>query len=444
VNPDLKHSPKTALVVLAGLLLAACAAPPALQTVYRAGVPHTDARGRPLMAFDGARSFFPLGIYHALSGEHFGQVYSFAPLKAAGFNTVHAWERQPLEKVLEAAGRNGLQVIHHYPTDADVTRHKGNRRLLAWYLDEEPTLKDPISENPARLMKFRERRAEIRALDPVHPVLAIDGHPREERTGEWLAWAGAGDISAHFNYPVIHADTKTLDSAHSIPRSIAMAARAVGEKKPVWFVVQAFKGPRHGWRMPSHKQLRAMTYAAVIHGATGIIYFGLDSFVMRDGDVIGLSPDPKTEYGPAPDFDQSKTKPLVADKRDLARAKALWREARRLNRELASLKPFLLSPTSNRTVSISVSGDAISPAPIRAILKERNGELLLLAVNLDNVPLDAAFVFDARPAGVTTPLGGPPPHASGPGSRDWRVPFAGFQVRVYKFRLQDLAKRQFN
>ena len=56
----------------------------AVQSIYQAGVPHTDAQGNIRTRRDSA-SFFPRCIYHALPG-------SFTAIKAAGFNCVHTWE----------------------------------------------------------------------------------------------------------------------------------------------------------------------------------------------------------------------------------------------------------------------------------------------------------------------------------------------------------------
>ncbi len=42
--------------------------------------------------------------------------------------------------MLAAAGRNGLQLIHHNPSDADLRRGRGDPAMLAWYLDEDPSI----------------------------------------------------------------------------------------------------------------------------------------------------------------------------------------------------------------------------------------------------------------------------------------------------------------
>ena len=53
---------------------------------------------------------------------------------------------------------------------------------------------------------------------------------------------------------------------------------------------QAFEqpgGPMFWWTMPTEVQLRVQAYTAVVLGAAGIIYFALDSWVTRVGDVVG-------------------------------------------------------------------------------------------------------------------------------------------------------------
>ena len=84
-------------------------------------------------------------------------------------------------------------------------------------------------------------------------------------------------------------------AAKALP-PVALAVQENREKKPVWLIVGAFEQPGAGaftFRCPTPAQLRACVYTGVIHGATGIVYFTWDTYVCRDGNVIGMSPDPK-------------------------------------------------------------------------------------------------------------------------------------------------------
>ena len=64
----------------------------AVQTVYRAGVPHTDRHGTLRTRYDTA-SFFPRCIYHAVAG-------SFRVIREAGFTPV---ERDTLYRPIHRA-----------------------------------------------------------------------------------------------------------------------------------------------------------------------------------------------------------------------------------------------------------------------------------------------------------------------------------------------------
>ncbi len=433
----------TAVAVAAlGSLCGACApAPPAwhasplaVQRVYQEGVPHTDRHGRVRLAYDPAASFLPVGLYHALTGREFGRDYDFAAVRAAGFNAIYPWDGLDPARVLAAAKAAGLVVVMGDPTDATVARaaHDPAAPVLAWAVDHEPSTAELTPVWPARLDRFRARRDAIHRSDPGRPVLAIDSPdftgPEAER---WAAWAAAGDISSHFNYPVGRTPPVSLSTTRGIPRSVARAVALNGERKPVWLVVQAFAGPRHGWAFPTPALLRAMTYAGLVHGATGILFFAYDSFVTRDDGVVGIAPEPRADYGPAPDFNRDGQPRLVAEPDQLAGSRALWDTARRIAAELETLRPVLLGPTSRRPYRVEIFGEGKSRAPIRTMLKERNGEATLLVVNLDDVAMRYRVSF-------ATPVGAPrapfDPHAAPvPAPEGWQDTLPPFGVRVYRF-----------
>jgi hypothetical protein len=399
-----------------------------IQIVHQDGAPHTDRQGRRMMQFDAARSFLPIGVYHGLTGSHHGRNYTFAALKKAGFNTVHGWEGQKLAPLATAAARHGLQLIHHNPSDSDVAAWRGNSSILAWYLDEEPTLRewDPGWED--RFDAFKTRRDRIHAMDPGSAVFALDtpyiDPPWRER---WLAWTRAGDVSAHWNYPLTGKSTDTLTGRRGVPETVATAVAAVAGHKPVWLVVQAFSSPLRDWRMPREAELRAMVYAGIVHGATGILYFAQDSFVTRDGQVLGVSPDTKTDYGDAPDYNHDGEPPLDVSVEEAARSRSLWGAIAKLNGELARLAPAILSPTARMKYDVVFGED--EAAPVRTILKETSDGWILIAVNVENKSVSAKFVF---------------PHMTRPGrliiggtksleAQVWTETFTPFDVKIYAF-----------
>ncbi len=403
----------------------------------RAGVPHTDRHGRVRLAYDPAASFLPIGLYHALTGRHFGRDYDLAPVRAAGFNTIYPWEGQDFAAVYAAAKAAGLAVIFAHPSDAELRQAAADpdSPVLAWSLDEEPTMHDAAPDWRKRLERFRARRAEIHAHDPGRAAIVIDS---DDFTGKsaarWAAWNAAGDVSTHFNYPIRTAPTVSLSTARGIPQSVARAVAINHARKPVWLIEQAFASPRRHWAMPSPAELRAMVYAGFVHGATGVIYFARDSFVTRDDGVIGLAPDPLADYGPTPDFNHDGLPRATAGPDQLAASRALWDAATRINRELATLRPVLLAPTSRRDYRVDIYGKGESRAPIRTMLKETDGTATLIAVNVDRVPVTWRVRFESpvnAPRAMFDAEAAPQRTANG-----WRDTLPPFGVRIYRFRFE--------
>ena len=355
--------------------------PKAVQTVYQDGVPHTDRHGVRLGRFDPERSFFPIGLYHALHGEVKGRRYDFKDYAAAGFNTCHLWEGQELVDVADAAKAAGIQLIIHHPHDAEVAAHREHPAVLGWYLDEEPTGAHwgrPEKSMDEFFAAYLARRDAIRRIDPRHPVFVLDvPWITAPATEWWTKWNTAGDVACHDNYPVSQA-RQTLSFDQGIPESVSLAVKVNQGRKPVWLVTQAFEAhdARFPFNMPSSRQLRCMTYTAIVHGATGVVQFALDSWVTRSGGVVGMSPDPQPSYG----------EHLIATADQLRMSRELWSAAVALNKELHDLRPALLSPTAKvgYRVSLDDTWPAVSPGPIRTLLKQDpRGGFVLIAVNVD-------------------------------------------------------------
>ena len=424
------------IVALVLDVLAACSLAPsadpaeAVQKIHRNGTPHTNSQGVARLAYDPEESFFPIGLYHALVGPHFGRDYDLSVVKDAGFNLIHFWNGQALADVIGPARAAGLQLMVPEPTLDDIRRFRGDPAIWGWYLDEEPSGRYPPDTHSEKLAIFAERRNAIRALDPARPVFSLDKPAMDDgRRANWLRWISASDIAAHFNYPALTSEPlRTLDSARGIPRSVALAVETSAERKPVLLVVQAFASSR-GWAWPSSRELRAMIYAGIVHGATGIVYFAYDSFVTRDGEVIGIAPDPVAAHGPTPDFDNDGKPPVAASERDLETSRGLWRDIVGLNAELHALAPVLLSPTAGADYAVAVTGESVSPTPIRVILKEHDGRWTLIAVNLDDAALRVRMTFPL-PLGRVGRLfddEGPPAVTGGIIEDN----FAPFAVRLY-------------
>jgi len=363
----------------------------AVQAPYPDGVPHTDRQGRPLFAYDAGTSFLPIGLYHGVTGTFGGRSYAFDVAVQSGHNTVVAWGGLDSATVLDAARRAGLRVIMSLPKDDTVLAARDHPNVLGFDIDHEPSIARTPGDVERRLRQFEDRRKQIRAIDPDRAVFTID-YPavRADRIDGWNDWKRAGDVASFWTYPVTGERTPSVGGYAGVGKTAALAVQAVSSKKPVWFVAQAFEAKfgSYDWRMPNNRQARAMAYSALIHGATGLIWFSYDSFVTRNGLVIGISPDPQTEHDHVLAGSLAGGMLFPADDRQKARSRTLWNAVSRLNRELAAQTGIWLSPTADIDYRVETRGARTSRDPVRTQLKRTEDGLVLAGVNEDDTPVD--------------------------------------------------------
>ncbi len=379
----------------------------AVQSIYRKGVPHTDKHGLVLTKYDSGRSFFQIGIWGNPYGKHFGYDYDLKVLTDAGFNTMWPWYSN-VEKQLKAGKKAGLQVVimGKWPVKVlEKVKNHPNWLGVVWH--DEPISSFWKKDMEGKYKEFLDYKAKVNKLSPGR-VIFINDAPwiTEPATQWWIKWNTAGDVACHDNYPLMDRKhrARTLGNETSktgIPDSMKLAVAVNKEKKPVWLILGAFHAMRNKYpfRMATPIQLRAQVYAGIIHGATGIIYFCLDSYVCRDGGVIGMSPDPQVIYVPP---GASKPKPSPAKPMQLVQSKALWVASTQINKELRELTPSLLSSTVGPEVKYTVTtkGKRVTDKPIRCLLKPHpDGGYILLTVNLDDAVLSTTFEF---PDGLKT------------------------------------------
>lgn len=405
--------------------------PEAVQKIYRDGAPHTTRQGAVRLTYEAGESFFPVGIYNGLldAGDGPG---NFALYASAGFNSVFPWRDQDYNAVMEAARVNALQVVVRDPTDAELPRFANDPILLGYELDHEPSIHSQAETALWRLEAFRDRLASVRSFDPRRPIFTVNAPSiTPPHRNSWLAYADASDLICFWKYPFFKAPVRTMVQPRSLPEVTSLAAEVSHEQKPVWYVAQAFRSPINNWFMPSDDQARAMIYAGLIHGATGIVWFMQDSHVSRAARVFGASPNPPRVY-PMPPGREEAGAPAPATEQDLVSSRRMWRAIERLNGELATLGPAILSPTSRRDYRVAVRGASVSPDPIRTLLKDGPDGPVLLVVNIDGQAVTARFAFDQPLAALEPVFGGTPPPAVADGG--WTERIEAWGVRVYRLR----------
>jgi hypothetical protein len=411
-----------------------------VQKIYTSGVPHTDKNGRLLMQFTSDQSFLQLGIWGNPIGETWGTRYDLKTLAEGGFNTMWPWPSGTPRDLLEHGRTAGLQVVLMHPIPEDeIAKIKDHPNLFGNVWTDEPTGNFWGKDMEGQFKAFQEYKTKINRLAPNLPVFVNDvPWITPPATEWWTKWNTAGDVSCHDNYPIKHsARTQTISA---IADTVGLAVDVNRQKKPVWLIVGAFEQPGSGgatFRFPTPMQLRASVYTGLIHGATGICYFTWDTYVCRDGNVIGMAPEPKVAYVPSPQ-QEGYTHPTPATPAQLIAARSLWTMAIQVNREVRELTPSILSPTVDaKTCDYSVAtGLGRTEHPIRCLLKPHpEGGYLLLTVNVEDSVETARFQFSPKMANLEKLFENQLPPKLIAEGRAFEDQFEPFEVHVYRLKM---------
>jgi hypothetical protein len=302
-------------------------------------------------------------------------------------------------------------------------RFKDDHRVLGWQFGDEP-LGNALANGMDPDMVLSVLRDLFLFYSPKtsQQLLFVEVPPWSGNMTWWPEYISAMDLGCHDNYPKFLGTQ--LTSLETIANSVSLQTSVLSESKPSWLVVQAFSqtgGGNFQWEMPTPREAKAMVYTAIIHGATGIVYFTWDSWVSRDGGVVGIGPDPPQVYP------QGGT---VATPEQLDMARYLWSGIVAVNTELDSMAPVVLSKTSNGHYSVFVDDTTHMPYPIRCLLKNGQNCKYLLTVNICSDPLNVRYQFDDTIPGPVSVLfeNGRTISVQSNGFIDY---YEGFDVHIY-------------
>ena len=400
-------------------------APAAIQTIYQNGVPHTDKDGNTRSTYDQNKSFFPIGIYFPNSDADLNTVSNPSTNFNLAFlyNTYAAHNNDAVNSVInkiksssnpdfkiilsnkntdyfdlnwvklgQFSSPDNSKILPSFPL---LEQNNDKKNIFAWYLADEP-----IKYGNPWVSFLETLSAKIKARGVTKPLFEVN--TADMTNTAWNSFAKLGDIAVLDNYPTdqkwVRNDPNLMissldrsDIKVTIPKTVSATVAANNSAKPVWLVVQAMK-PKNGadgkqTRFPTPVEERAMVYAGIVNGATGIIYYAYDTpEVLRANagkEHIGINPSPD------PNLSQANQ----------AASKTLWNSiagTAGINSELKRLSPAILSSTSKSEYSVNTTQDTAtnqSPTPVRTILKEYNGKYYLIAVNVNNNKAQATFSF---------------------------------------------------
>ncbi len=216
----------------------------------------------------------PVFAYHVYTED-------LADAKKAGINVVQgigAFENGSLGDFLDICWYDyGIRVLvplysgnmlpaGHYVnrerTEAMILTYKDHPGLFGWMVQDEPFLQD--SNNPEEVkQQLIESYRLIRTLDDIHPTyMTADIYSKEH----YRDIGNCCDIIAPDDYAL--GAGRELTSVYA---NIAEVKEAVGDKKPIYALLQTFA--YSGGRQPTISELRHMVYQSLLAGADAIGYF---------------------------------------------------------------------------------------------------------------------------------------------------------------------------
>ena len=274
------------------ILLAGCAGNPVQQK-------QIDYADDGMLVIDGKRTFIIGSYHHPNTSRPFNELakhgYNYtrieadqAALDSAQAHQVMTWMvTGSIQPGNEHAGRERIAQL--------VNRFKNHPSLLCWEMEDEPAFTWKSAEPRLKPEPLIETYQLIKQEDPDH--LVITNHGPVNLISTLARYNRSTDIVACDVYPVIPHGIKPTyalfpDSLKGdllnpyisqVGEYTDKMKRVVNNSNPVFMVLQAF-----AWEMlkkaeerdttmiryPNYKESRFMAYNAIVHGATGILYWG--------------------------------------------------------------------------------------------------------------------------------------------------------------------------
>ena len=311
--------------------------------------------------FPADANFFPIGVWMQ-------SPIRAARYKAIGINTfVGLWEG-PTEQQLAALARQDMYVVAE---QNDVGLKSVNGHVIkAWMQQDEPDNAQPIGlglyGTCIAATEVTRRTQVIKAADPTRPVMLNFGQGvanefwqgRGKCNGDYryydVAINGA-DILSYDIYPVGSNTPQVKGKLEYVARGVTNLIKRATPGQSVWMALETTAlDPA---RRPMPAEVRAEVWMALIHGATGILYFVHEFRPQFREDAIFRYAD-------------------------------IVNEVTRTNHLIKSLAPVLNSPSLNGAIRIS------SKTPIATMEKVYENKLYIFAVAMQNYPSTVKIMAD--------------------------------------------------
>ena len=243
-------------------------------------MPHVYIDAQGFTVVNGKR-FFPMGLFLNPAGDD-----EMKDIAEGGFNTILSYyygSNTDPESYLDKAQQHGLKVLYSlkdmYPymhkaeykdfstASGTVKKLRDKPALLSWYINDE--LGTPW------LPQLQQMYGEVTRLDPQHPTLQLSDRPQlMER------FYTVGDIHGTNPYPVNAPYELIGPELTSTGIFTRLTNEATHGAKGVWLVPQIMDwavypagAAGHKSHQPTLDEMRIQSYAAIIGGAKGLLYY---------------------------------------------------------------------------------------------------------------------------------------------------------------------------
>lgn len=221
------------------------------------------------------KPFLPVGFY---CDEDYGTLAEDESMY--GFNMISPYwsqrtkrtpeELSKLREKMDQCAAVGIRVNYHIESACmrlqgqaledvitqEIEAFRDHPALLAWYIADEPEYHNVTAEQLQAVYQL------VKKLDPYHPVCICIADLKY-----MPKFTPSMDFIMSDAYPIPH---------HPVTRvadSMDRAHQGTGNTMPVWDIPQVFGGGEFWFREPTNREVRVMTYLALMHGATGIEHF---------------------------------------------------------------------------------------------------------------------------------------------------------------------------
>ena len=255
-----------------------------------------------------------------------------------------------------------------------LNKHIKNPDIIAWYLGDDTS----DYTYPARFIDLYDAS---HAVDGSRLTCQADGTGPHKKVSQYRDFVLGSDIFMPEIYPCQRqTDTDRDKSVAQIIQEMEtcrydIAVSGTQRPRALWPIIQYFfftvgNDPKRGWlRFPDKNEVRAMSYAAIIHGGHGLIcyFYGRQPFNGEKVGAFGITSTPER-----------------------------WQIMSDLTKEFQQLSDVLVSrtPENQPETPQVISGplqDYYGRPSITCLLKKHNGKNYLLAVNATRKEVTVRF-----------------------------------------------------